>query len=187
MDGDLGLSFDTSGYVQTADGPDLRIWENRRAASRFWIVRKIRPGTVETLLEADPPLDLQRVAVVDGETARKLGATLGPARGPERLVLTVWKASRYELRSKLTAPGLLVGSIPSRPPLWHAEIDGRRAELITVDGLFLGLPLPAGEHHITLHAALPAPWLALSALGLVGLMGLAVATGRNPIPKEKQP
>jgi len=176
--GDLGLSFDTSGYVEVADGPDLRIWENRRAAPRFWIVRSVLPGTLDTLVEAEIPLNLQNVAVVDGETARALavGVQPSPARQAEQLALAEWAPDRYELRSKLASPGLLVASIPSRPSLWRAAIDGRPVELFEVDGLFLGLRLPAGEHVLTLRATLPRAWLALSALGLAGLIGLALTT-----------
>ncbi len=173
--GDLGLSFDTSGYVQVADGPDLRIWENRRAAQRFWIVRKVVPGDLETLLRANPPLDLQAVAVVDRPAAKRLAPALhrAGAGATERLTLERATPARYELEARLAAPALLVGSIPAHPPLWHAEIDGRPAELVPADGLFLGLPLPAGRHRVTLHAGLPGSWRFLSAMGLLALIGLA--------------
>jgi len=185
VSGDLGLSFDTSGYVRAADGPELRLWENRHAGSRFWIVREIRPGSLETVVRADPPLDLRRVAVLSPGDADGAGRSIRPVqpRGTERLVLLGWTASRYTLQSVLDSPGLLVGSISARPSLWHAEIDGQPVEPITTDGVFLGVPLPSGTHAVTLYAALPGSWLAISGLGLAGLIGLGILTGR----KERQP
>ncbi|HHQ47432.1 MAG TPA: hypothetical protein ENK19_00935 [Acidobacteria bacterium] len=185
--GDLGLSFDTSGFVRVQDGPDLRVWENRHAGSRFWIVRDLRPGSLDTVVEADPPFELRRTAVIGRDRMDAALRAIRPVRPrhTERLVLDRWTAARYELEADLEAPGLLVGSIPAEPRLWRAEIDGRPVEPVTTDGLFLGLPVPAGTHTITLYAALPGWWLVLSGLGLVGMIGLAVAAWQDP--REERP
>ncbi len=158
--GDLGLSFDASGYVPVYSGRDLRVWENRRAAPRFWVVREVAPGTVGSMVAARPPFDLARVAVVPPPEVPSVRRALG---GPRRawsgsVVLEAGRPSRYRLRVELSAPGILVSSIALWPRLWRAAVDGRRVAPMRVNGAFLGLAVPAGEHTVEVGVALPWSW-----------------------------
>ena len=47
-------------------------------------------------------------------------------------------------------------------PGWSVEVDGRSAEVLVVDGLFLGVRVPAGDHTITF--VYRSPWLAVTLL-----------------------
>ncbi len=172
--GDLALVFDTSGYVLAYQGRDLRIWENRRAQPRFWAVRSVRAGNLDTLLAADPPLDLSRTAVASPEVVAALSQTPAPHNSArtEHLDLLQWGPASVRLQSHLASPALLVSSTPVSTGLWHLRIDGQPLRYKVVNGLFLGALLPAGDHVIDAEAAMPAWWCAASLLGLAAWAGL---------------
>ena len=59
-------------------------------------------------------------------------------------------------------------------PGWTVEVDGTSAEVVVVDGLFLGVQVPAGEHEIRFTYS--SPWLSvtlvISLLAIVATMAL---------------
>ena len=58
-------------------------------------------------------------------------------------------------------------------PGWVATVDSSRARIAVADGMFIGVVVPAGAHHIVL-AYRPFEWtlgLALAALATLGLAG----------------
>jgi hypothetical protein len=171
---DLGLSFDTSGLATIYEGPDLRIWEHRRAASRFWLVHELITGTLDELLAADPPLDLSRIAVVDGDAA-SLVPRSAVADDQESIVLRSFSPASFTLDVHAARPGLMVSSIPARPPHWRARVDGAAARIVRANGLFIALPLTAGHHRVELEAHLPILWYGLTAAGCATLVALAAA------------
>ncbi len=61
-------------------------------------------------------------------------------------------------------------------PGWSVEVDGERAEVVVVDGLFLGVQVPAGRHDIRFTYS--SPWLAvtlaISLLAIAATIGLLV-------------
>ncbi len=176
--GALALSFDTSGYVLAHEGSDLRIWENRRAFPLFWVVHRAVPGSLKTMLEAIPPLDLSRQAIVPTETA---GVLPGQAKlhGTERVHFVTDSAARFKVDVELESPGLLVSSLPLDPPIWRMEVDGRNKAPLRVNGLFLGTRLEPGRHSVRIHPALPvAPWI-LSLIGCTVLAVLAIPWSRS--------
>jgi hypothetical protein len=62
-------------------------------------------------------------------------------------------------------------------PGWRVEIDGERAKERTVDGLFLGVEVPAGPHVVTWRYSSPwlMPSIVLSLLAIAATVGLAFA------------
>ena len=176
---DLGLSLDLSGYVRAWEGRDLRIWENRRALERFWAVGTVVTGDLQTLIDADPPLDLERVAVVP-PGGKGLGALLqggGAPAGTARVSIRRRSLDAWSVAVQSSHPVLLVSSLPAIPSLWRVEVDGSPVEWIPANALFLGVPVPEGRHEVEVRAGLPTAWLALCGLGLVafaGFLGLAV-------------
>gem|GEM_PF-1069487 len=175
---DLALLFDQSGMCLLSDGPDLRLWEHRRALPRFWAVHGVIPGGLDEVLAASPPLPLDRVAVVDAATFDALDLGVPPAGARERVRLLGWTPSSYRLDVDLAAPALLASSIPHRPDLWRASLDGRPARTVLVNGMFIGLPLPAGSHSVRLDARLPPLWYGCSLVGAV-VAGYLVFAGRR--------
>ncbi len=170
----LALSFDTSGYALAYEGPDVRIWENRRALPRFWIVGETVSGTLETLLAADPPMDLSRRAVVAPKTERLLEAAGAAAAPPGKVLAARVSGGHMELEVELERPGLLVSSLQRAPVAWFLTVDGRARVPVTVNGLFVGANLDAGRHRVVLRPGLPpAPWAAaVTGCGILGLLAV---------------
>ena len=61
-------------------------------------------------------------------------------------------------------------------PGWNVEVDGRSAEVVVVDGLFLGVRVPEGRHDIRFTYS--SPWLrtslAISFLAIAATIALVV-------------
>ena len=93
-----------------------------------------------------------------------VGAELTRPR-PERIVVT----------TDLDRP-TVVSVAQQALPGWTATIDGERAEVVEVDGIFLGVSVPSGEHEIVF--AYRSPWLTatlvVSVLALGATLALAI-------------
>jgi hypothetical protein len=85
---------------------------------------------------------------------------------PERIDLTV-DADRQTI----------VSVAQQALPGWNVEVDGRSAEVVVVDGLFLGVRVPEGRHDIRFTYS--SPWLrtslAISFLAIAATIALVVA------------
>jgi len=177
LQADLALSFDTSGLVLRADGPDLRVWENRRALDRVWVVHRVIPGTLATVLDAEPPLQLDQVAVVDPASLGQMAGWSEPGYERDSIRALTVDAGAVDVLLELARPGLLVSSIPASSGLWHARVDGQPRSPIVADGLLVALPLNAGAHHVELRAQLPWVWYVCSLAGITALVVLLTAAG----------
>jgi hypothetical protein len=60
-----------------------------------------------------------------------------------------WSETSVSAQSSSKTPGLVVFQ-KSFLPGWKAMIDGKRIATVRCDGVLLGIPVPAGEHHIGL-------------------------------------
>jgi uncharacterized membrane protein YfhO len=71
-------------------------------------------------------------------------------------------------------------------PYWSARVDGRPAEVLQVDLALRGVPVPGGRHRVELEFRDPnvayGAWA--SAVGLVLLAGLLIATWRRRAPRD---
>ncbi|HEU5248807.1 MAG TPA: hypothetical protein VFW15_02375, partial [Thermoanaerobaculia bacterium] len=93
-----------------------------------------------------------------------------PARGSSGTVRVVrFGPEDFELATETPLPSLLVSSQKRFPPYWRLFLDGAPADGFAANGLFLGLELPAGRHRVEGRFRIPAPELAISGLGLIGL------------------
>jgi hypothetical protein len=112
--------------------------------------------------------------------------------GRARLEDVGWSADGVEVRVDSLQAGFLVLR-DGYDPGWKAEVDGRPASVRTVDGLFLGVRLPAGAHRVRFHYR-PAelPWLsAVSGASLLLILGLWIgnpwsrADSSRPADRQK--
>jgi len=156
--------FARAGWRTVVDLGNVRIVENPGTMPRAWIVHEARPVAVgdQAAAVAGGTIDPAQVALVDGEvpamapvtdpTADR--ATVIPGDDPDRLAV----------RTETTAAGLLVLSEVAYPA-WEATVDGKRVEVLTANGLFRAVPIPAGEHTVVLRyrSAATARGLAISA------------------------
>jgi hypothetical protein len=165
-------------------GPDVQIFARPGALARFRFVRQAREGGVAESARADRAT-LASVAFVPARDLESLRGRLGPP-GPESagsLRIVRSEADRFELEAELREPAVLVSSQKLFAPYWQARLDGRRVRALLVDGLFLGVLVPAGRHRIVGSFRIPAAeWLvgAASAATLLALAAAAVLSRRKP-------
>jgi hypothetical protein len=83
-----------------------------------------------------------------------------------------WEWSPNRISARAEGPGLVVFSEIAYPG-WRAIVDGEPADLETAHGILRAVPIPAGEHQVTLEFR---PWrVTVGILGtLVGVVALAV-------------
>jgi hypothetical protein len=156
------------GYAASFESDSRRLSVLSPAPPLAWVARCARPGGAREVRAPDFP--------------RRSCVTLAGAGSADEAVApgeaTLLSRSAGELRAEAEGPGWLVTVEPWYPG-WRAWIDGSPSRVEVVDGALVGVELPAGEHRIELSYA-PAgleAGLAVSALTLVGLVGLLTVPG----------
>ncbi len=145
-------------------GDEADVYELTHPGPRAWIVHH-----AEELADADarlarlaaPDFDIRAVAILEqaapidlpGPTAGSTARVLEQA--PGRLVVDV----------RAAAPGLLILS-ENWYPGWQATVDGAAAPVLRADHTLRAVPVPAGDHRVTL-------WLDPASLKLGALLSAA--------------
>lgn len=119
-------------------------------------------------------VDLAHV-VVEG---RGPASSEGPARRQGEVQVEGARSGAWDLRASTPEPALLVIR-DAWFPGWSATLDEQPVELLRVDGVFMGVRVPAGEHRLALRYRTPGlqlgaalslgAWLVLASLGAMGL------------------
>lgn len=167
--GALALGLDRSGYALAYEGPDLRIWENRRALGPAWAVDRARTGS--SLPEDGPPLT--ELPVVTG------GPRGGIVAGPAEVTARAAAPGRVRARVRSARGTLLVTSLAGPRPVWRATVDGRTVPTVALAGGLVGVEVPAGEHVVKIAPRLPPGWWMPAALGLLAAAVAWRAGGRT--------
>ena len=164
---DLPLAFSAPGsvvYRVNGSLPRLSIFHRVRAAASF--------AQALPLVTGDG-FDVAREAVVEGTAP-----VLEPVRGRESVQVTRTRSDLLEADVETASTGLLMQNDQWYPG-WQATLDGRDVPLLRVDGLFRGVVIPAGRHHVTIAyrsgVAAAGTWVSL--LSLLVVLGL-FAVGR---------
>jgi hypothetical protein len=170
-------------FVPGWDGPvaedaTVGVWENPQ-----WIGDAIAwptavvAGTEEAadLLRTRPDR-FDGVAIVD-ELTLELSCTDPDVAGcgATGFELESTRPEHLEVRTDLDRPSVVAVARQALPG-WQVEVDGEPAEERIVDGLLLGVEVPAGEHVITWSYRSPwlLPTIVLSMLALAATIALAV-------------
>jgi hypothetical protein len=166
--------LDTPGLRVAYSGPDARVYANRRALPRAWVVgsQRVVTGDEATLRAVgDSDFDPRRVAIVDSEVPSLSGGSGGEA------TIVRYEPERVAIDATSRGPGLLVLS-DLHYPGWKATVDGREVDVERVDYLLRGVPLDDGEHRVEFTYA-PLSWRIGWILSIAGLLALAalVAVG----------
>ncbi|MCS6802265.1 MAG: YfhO family protein [Chloroflexota bacterium] len=122
---------------------------------------------------------------LDDDTVILIGRPpIPPPEGPptaERAVRVVERAPGwYRIETASPEPGFL-RILESAYPGWTAQVDGRPAPLITVDGVLVGVPLSAGQHVVEL-AYRPASFAVGAALSAAAWLVVALTLLRRRSP-----
>jgi hypothetical protein len=166
------------------EGPDGRIYTNRQAVARAFIVdrQQVVPDAATALAAVtsksfDPTataITEERVAGIPSSPVSRLES---PSPGTARIV--DYDNERVTLEADAPRQSLLVLT-DTYAPGWKATVDSRRVPVHRVDYLLRGVQLDAGRHRVEFRYE-PAGWrigLAVSALSLVVLLAL-LAMGRT--------
>ncbi len=127
-----------------------RVYRNRRALPRAWLVHRVRrvpPGDLSAAaaaLTADG-FDPASEAVVEGDIAAELGA----ADTADDVRVVSFTAERVELAVRSADPALVVVSDMFYPG-WRASVDGAEAPILATNLVMRGVVVPAGSHRLVL-------------------------------------
>jgi len=154
------------------------VYENMRALPRAFIVSRAEPvnGPGEALARL-AEADARAVAFIEGGPPLFLspgrgeeGGEVNPPTFAEASVVS-YAPDRILIQAVLDQPGVLVLSEVWYPG-WHAQVDGRPADIFRADGLLRAIYLQAGAHTVEFSYD---PWtvkvgLGVSTLGWVALV-----------------
>jgi Bacterial membrane protein YfhO len=165
-----------SKFVHVADLPGRKLYENRTALPRFFLVPHVQP--VDSLSKAiermrSPDFDPRNVAVVEG------GAVMHSTADAHEVVQVIeYRPNEFVLQVDTSEPRYLVTSEVNYPG-WQAWVDAREQPIFMTNGAFRGLPLSAGKHLVAFQFRPPILLWSALASGLASVI-LAALLHRQP-------
>ena len=141
----------------------------------FLSCRRCPPGQEPRMVAADAergPGTLQAGGRVETDRVAAFSLVYEGMRRAEPSTTTVRavsaKPGSWEIESSGRRAAVVVVAEAVFPG-WRARVDGRPAPVLTADGAFLGVPVPPGEHHVTLTyrkptVALVGGWITIATL-----------------------
>lgn len=139
--------------VYRDDGANLLVLENPDALPRAFFVDSAVVVPDEEAMYARllaPDADLRHTAYLYQPPPE--GYASAPADSAGAATVALQRYTPREIVWKVTTdrPRLLVASEVYYPAGWHATIDGEEAPILRVDHLLRGVPVPAGEHIVSM-------------------------------------
>ncbi len=187
--GDLAAANSPLLHWKLAYNEEIKIYENRRALPRAFLVpeaRRATPGEATLELLADPEFDPREVVVVTPDAPRL------PAAAEETPAAPGWveidhAPGRIRLDARVKEPSWLVVTEADAPG-WRAWLNGEETRAWRANHIFQALPLARGRHQVELEyrprAAQVGAWTTL----IAGLTALALYIGLvPPRPVRRRP
>jgi len=106
--------------------------------------------------------------------------SLAPALSAGRVTTIAQRPGALRLAVTARGAALLATSLPG-PAGWRATVDGRAVTPLTLNGAFLGVPLPDGVREVRLDFTPPG----LLAGGLCALVALAILVALSLLPRSR--
>jgi len=161
------------GWTGPVAADDLfEVWENPA-----WVGEAVAwPSAIVTddpadRLRTDGDAVVRSALVTDSDAA----LTCGSACDPVGVEVHRPRPERIEASVDLDRPTVL-GVAQQALPGWAATVDGRPAEVVEVDGVFLGVSVPSGRHEVVF--SYRSPWLTttlvVSLLAMAATIALAI-------------
>jgi hypothetical protein len=150
----------------TVGTTEVRVYEDRTALPRAFIVGCAVPGGADPIVTTARIEEPTAIAVADVAMACAPGpaGSVTPLRAPLGVI--------HAFDADFAREGLLVVT-EARYPGQRWTVDGTVRDAVPADGIFQGMVLPAGRHHVEIAYA---PWWLLASVLLSGAASLA-ATG----------
>ncbi len=164
-------------FALRAELPGFRVYENNSAVPRFFLVHEVRTAcNSEQAFKAlrQPDFTPSSMAVVEApSSAPRLAVSHEP---PEPVKVVSYGAREIDLQITPATPAYLVTSETNYPG-WRAWIDGVEAPVLTTNGAFRGLFVPAGSHRVRFAFQPRILYIgaAISALFACALLGVCLA------------
>jgi len=167
---------------------------NQRALPRAWLVSELQSvsaGEALRLIRGEAgDFEPRRVALLEvpEEELPNVGAGTWPSNSA---LVRATSDGRMVIDTSARAPSFLVVS-ESYFPGWQALVDGKAAKVYQTDYILLGVPVPAGSHHVEMHYSAPgAKYGALVSLvtlcAMLSLAGYSLKRRRQSISPEARP
>ncbi|MFY9551951.1 MAG: hypothetical protein WAU32_12430, partial [Thermoanaerobaculia bacterium] len=169
----------TAQLARVYAGADMTLFERPAAFPRFRLVAGTLSGGVEEVRAA------QRATLADSvflapEANARLSSSPAERRADGRVRIAALLPERFALETETRAPSILATSQKAFAPYWRLFLDGREIEALDVNGLFLGLEVPAGSHRIEGRFLVPRAEIAVSLAGLLALAATMMWAARKP-------
>ena len=146
--------------------PDGRIFRNVAEVPRFHAVTRVRRMSVDEML-ATKNVDYADEAIVTD--ARPLALDASDA------VVSLRSYATDEQVVDVVAPAnTLVASSEKLTPELRVTVDGRIVQPVEINGLFAGVPVPAGNHRVVFTRRLGRGWWLVAGIAAVLLVGLSI-------------
>lgn len=146
--------------------PDGRLFRNAGEVPRFHAVSRLRQMTLAQML-ATPGIDYLTEAIVTDSRPQDLGAS------DATVALRRQESDRATVDVSAPAPTMLASSEKLTPEL-RVSVDGRTVRPVQINGLFAGVPLPAGQHRVEFHRRIGRGWWVPAGVALAMFLALSV-------------
>jgi hypothetical protein len=165
---------------------EVRVLENPEALPRAWLVHDVRQMSRAESLEslAAGSVNPREVALVGEQAQIPPLSEPDPDAKDEVTMVATDDPDTMQVRTRSSAAGLLVLSEVNYPA-WQATIDGRPVSVLTVNGIFRGVPVPAGDHLVELRFVSDAMRTGLT-ISLITTVVILVALVATWWPRRRQ-
>lgn len=175
------LTMPADGAFQRVHSGDVKVYENLEPLPRAYLaggVTVVASDDAALTALAGPDFDPAQTTVLVQSDLDKLGlsGTLDDLVGGGDVAVMHYLPEEVALQVRTEQPGLLVLA-DTWYPGWNATVDGQPAPIVRANYLFRGVPVPAGEHVVTMRfqpASLRAGLL-VTAVAAVVLLALLLA------------
>ncbi len=161
------------------DGADMTLFERATAFPRFRLVERALPGGVAQAASATRDMLAEVVFVAPDAAVQFASHAKSPPGPPGRVRVSELSPERFSLETDTPRESILATSQKAFAPYWRLFLDGREEEPLLVNGLFLGLEVPAGTHRIEGRFRVPLAELAVSLAGLAALAATMMWAART--------
>jgi hypothetical protein len=125
-----------------------------------------------------PGFDVRREAVIEG-----VPPAVDPPRVGDAVSVVATRSDEIVLDVTAASAGLLLQN-DTYYPGWTAAVDGAPVPLLAADGIFRGVPVPAGRHRVTIAYRSSTEW-AGTLVSLMALALLAVLAAMGPLRRRR--
>jgi hypothetical protein len=141
----------TEGDYQQVHSGDVKIYENRAALPRTFLVHQAETASDDeqaiTRLQ-NPQFDPAQTVVLSSQAGElSEPQTRGAPSAADQATIVSYAPERVEIKTSLASPGWLV-LLDTYYPGWQASVDGQPVEIARANLHFRAVPVPEGKHTI---------------------------------------